>query len=304
MVYQTGFAQTDYIMQWAELESENASTVGTTGLVYHPRLSPDGSFAMVEVQGESEEGTDLWIVDLTSGLRTRFTFDMGDEYGPCWTPDGKFVIYTASTSETNRIMRQPVEGVGGAEILFESERQMRTTGVHPDGISLLFDQAGDGGDVDIFSLPLAGDGEPSAVLATPERQGGGRFSPDGRWIAYHATSAATWDVFVMPAAGGPRKWQVTTNGTVYPQWKADGSELLVSAFNGSVVAYEVDILGESFHVGSSRTVAMTESPSAAGVAYSIHPDGERILRAGPDPTSQAEISYIHLVTDWRRGLAQ
>ena len=91
---------------------------------------------------------------------------------------------------------------------------------------------------------------------------------------------------------------------MYPQWKADGSQLLVSLFNGSVTAYEVDTKGESFHVGSSRQVAVTQGPSAAGVAYSLHPDGRRILRSGPDPTFQAEISYIHLVTDWQRGLVQ
>ena len=44
---------------------------------------------------------------------------------------------------------------------------------------------------------------------------GPAWSPDGRWIAYHTQSAAGWDVFVMPADGGARKWQVTTDGSVY-----------------------------------------------------------------------------------------
>jgi Tol biopolymer transport system component len=304
MTYQTGVSQTDRILQWAELDTENSSSVGTVGQLFHPRLSPDGSRCMIEVRGESQEGTDLWLVELDTGLRTRFTFEQGEEVAPCWTPDGDFVIYVSRTTEINRIIQQPVEGVGGTTILYESQSRLRPSSVSSDGRTLLFDQAVDGGNVDILALSLEEDLEPRTVLSTEASEGGGRFSPDGRWIAYHATSANTWDVFVMPASGGSRKWQVTNVGAVYPQWKSDGSELLVSNFNGSVTAFEVDIHGDSFHVGNSEQVGVTESPSSAGVAFSIHPDGRRILRAGADPTSQAEVSLIHLVSDWEQALAR
>ena len=46
------------------------------------------------------------------------------------------------------------------------------------------------------------------------------------------------------------------------------------------------------------------SPDATGSFYDLHPDGERILHTGVDPAFRAEVSYLHLVTDWQRGLVQ
>jgi Tol biopolymer transport system component len=304
MIFQTGASNTERLLQWVDLTGEGSGAIGTPGQLFRPRVSPDGTRCMVEVVGESEEGIDLWLVDLEAGLRTRFTFEAGDEVAPCWTPDGESVVYVSRNEGLNRIVKQPVEGLGGASVLFEWESQLATDAVNPEGTAVLFTREGEGGDFDMMQLSLEGEGEPSSVRATPDPEGGGRFSPDGRWIAYHGRSASTWDVFVMPAEGGPRKWQVTTHGAVWPQWSPDGSELLVSNFNGSILAYDVQTRGESFHVGSSRQVATAEAPSADGAVYSIHPDGERILRAGPDPTSQSFVSMIHLVTDWRRGLAR
>ena len=47
--------------------------------------------------------------------------------------------------------------------------------------------------------------------------------PGQHSIAYHAMSASAWDIFVMLAAGGARKWQITTDGAVYPKWTRDGN---------------------------------------------------------------------------------
>jgi hypothetical protein len=43
----------------------------------------------------------------------------------------------------------------------------------------------------------------------------------------------------------------------------------------------------------------------AGVPFDVHPDGERIVQAGPDPSVDHDrVSPIHFVTDWRRALAR
>jgi eukaryotic-like serine/threonine-protein kinase len=305
MTYQTGSSLTARVLEWNEIGSDASSSVGVAGQMHYPKISPDGTHCVVEVRGESQTGVDLWLVDLGTGLRTRFTFDPGDEFGAVWAPDSQSIFYTSRVEGgTHRIIEQPVEGMGGSAILLESPTALRTTSVHPDRTALLFERVGADTAVDIAWLPLTGEGEPRDVLVTPAAEGGGQLSPDGRWIAYHTESSSTWDIFVMSSAGGPRKWQITTQGAVYPQWNAEGTRLYVSTFGQDILAYEVDTRGESLRVGGFTRAAISEPPNSLGVAYSLHPDGKRIVRSTLDAGGRGEVSLLHLVTDWRRGLGQ
>ena len=311
LVFQTGASnRTGQLVFWTSLDNGVAEPVGEPGQLYHPVISPDGTRAVIEVRNASNEGTDLWLIDLGTGLRTRFTFAAGDEIRPTWSPDGKSVYYEAKLEKSFQIMQQPVEGLGGTAILLEASREIAPTGIDPAGGTMLLDWEREDGKIEMRRLQLDGgsggdDGEPAVVAANPTTNlGGGVYSPDGRWIAYHTESASGWDIFVIPAAGGPRKWQVTTDGAVYPKWSADGKRLFVSLFSGQLRSYDVDGSGQTFRIGNGTPSITLTSPDASGSYYSLHPDGKRILQSGTDPTFRAEVSYLHLVTDWRRGLAQ
>ena len=138
----------------------------------------------------------------------------------------------------------------------------------------------------------------------PEFEGDGQFSPDGRWVAYHAKSESSFDVFVRSTKGGARKWQVSTDGAVYPKWSPDGKELWVNKFNGTITAFAVDGTGNTFQVGDAHDVGQCESPSQLGVAYDLYPDGKSILQAGRDQSKKEKATFLQLVTDWKRGLVQ
>jgi len=307
LVYQTGVSsQAGQLIYWTGVDNAALEPLGDPGQVFHPSISPDGKQAILEVRDASNEGTDLWLVDLVTGLRTRFTFAQGNEIRPCWSPTGDSVFYASSEGGTYRIMQQPVEGQGGTAILLESAREIAPTSVSSRDKTLLLDFEREDGNIELQRLSLeAGGDEITTLAAAPEDNlGGGEFSPDGRWIAYHTETAAGWDVFVMPAAGGMRKWQVTTDGAVYPKWNHDGTELWVSRFNGDLHVYSVDGAGQTFRVGKFSHPLTVTAPNANGCFYDLHPDGLRILQTGVDPAFRSEVSYLHLVTDWKRGLAQ
>ena len=306
LVYQTGAsAEAGKVLYWTDIANGGTQSLGEMGQIYHPVISPDGTRAVVEVRGASEEGTDLWLVDLETGLRTRFTFAAGNETPPVWSRDGGFVFYASHADENYTIVQQPVEGQGGAAIVLESPHRIAPTSLGLQDRDLLLDFEREDGNFDLRRLDLGGGGEPVVVASVADKVlGGGRYSPDGRWIAYHTPTAAGWDVFVMPAEGGARKWQVTTDGSVYPRWSHDGSELWVSRFNGELRAYAIDGSGQTLKVGSFRQPVAVTGPDGTGNYYDLHPDGLRILQSGNDAAFRAEVSYLHLVTDWRRGLVQ
>ena len=153
----------------------------------------------------------------------------------------------------------------------------------------------------IFLQSTYGDGEPTVIL--PEKGYGGRYSPNGRWIAYGGRTAGDWQGFGMPADGGSRKWQITSSGAAWPQWQPNGLRLFVQGYGNKVVAFEVDPEGRNFGFGAPQELMDTDLMGPRGVPFSVHPDGRRIVQAGPDPNEVGEeVSPIHFVTDWRRML--
>jgi serine/threonine protein kinase/Tol biopolymer transport system component len=307
IVFQTGApSYSGTLLIWRDIESGAQEELGDSGSYFHPKISPDGKQAVIEVRNSPDSGTDLWLVDLVTGLKTRFTFAAGDEIRPVWSPNSDSIFYESVEDGVYRIIQQPVEGQGGAAILLEDPREINPSSVSPDGRYLLFDFTREDGKFEIRRMPLTSTEEETITLASSadSQVGGGVYSPDGRWVAYHTAMATTWNTFVIPAEGGPRKWQVSTNGAAYPVWKGDGSRLWTSKFSGNLQIYEVDGDGSTFRVGPFSTIVTPYSPDPSGSYYDLHPDVSRILQSTRDPQFKNEVSNLHLVTDWQRGLAQ
>jgi Tol biopolymer transport system component len=80
-------------------------------------LSPDGRRAVVKDAPYYASG-DLWMLDLASGRRTRFTFDK-DVYTPAvWSPDGTRIAYSAGRLG-DTIYEKAASGLGDAQVLLK-----------------------------------------------------------------------------------------------------------------------------------------------------------------------------------------
>jgi serine/threonine protein kinase/Tol biopolymer transport system component len=302
LVYQTSSGGAERSLQWAGPTGSQRGSLGDPGDMYRPRVSPDGKQAVVELTDPELDTTDLWLVDLETGLRSRFTFYPGDESNAVWTPDGREILYTAQKDSLNRIMVQPVEGTGSAAAIYEGTRPNALTCVSPDGKSAMLAEETPETDWDIFSLSLE-TGEKVPVVVEDEGQAGGVISPDGRWLAYLSQTTASIEIIVRPMSGGARRWQIDRAGGVYPFWSPDGSSLLYLEFSGEVTRVPVDGSGATFRAGAPQEFARVNPPNAGGIHVSLHPDGERLLHVGGESAAD-ETGYLHLVTDWQRGLAK
>src|SRR6185503_10151009 len=98
------------------------------------------------------------------------------------------------------LYRKGAGGVGDEELLLADDADKMPTDWSPDGRFLLFARLGGQGGQDLWILPLSG-GKPFPFVQTPFSETGGRFSPDGRWVAYASNESSGSEVYVAPFPG-------------------------------------------------------------------------------------------------------
>ena len=127
---------------------------------------------------------------------------------------------------------------------------------------------------------MVGDQKPAPYIQTEFAETQGRFSPDGRWVAYISNESGLFQVYVQsfPSSGG--KWQVSTGGGAQPHWRRDGKELFYLAPDRKLMAVEVNGTGPTFVPGVPKPLfdahVSTAFPGNAHY-YTVTGDGQRFL---------------------------
>jgi eukaryotic-like serine/threonine-protein kinase len=184
-----------------------------------PRLSPDGRRVAV---GITEQDFQVWLYDLARETLTRLTLEGNSNSNPAWTPDGKRIAFVSNMVRS--FFWQLADGSGGLERLTTSEYNGAPNSWSPDGQLLAFIEINPTTGSDVWVLRL-GDRKAQPFLRTPFNEGGPRFSPDGRWLAYVSDESDRWEIYVQPYPGPGGKWQISTDGGTEPVWNPNGREL-------------------------------------------------------------------------------
>jgi Tol biopolymer transport system component len=150
------------------------------------RLSPDGKKLLASNTSARAHTSDLWMYDVQHKNWDRFSFESspGNHVG-VWSPDGQIIIYTALVKGNYlELYRKPVDRSREAEPLLINGTDKLPTDWSRDGTFLLYTQVDLNGQGDLWVLPMKGGKKPFSLTDTRFNEQGGRFSPDGRWIAY------------------------------------------------------------------------------------------------------------------------
>jgi Tol biopolymer transport system component len=217
-----------------------------------PVLSPDFRRIAFNVVLAND---DIWIFDRDSGLSNRVSNEPGDETHVVWTPDGSGVVYNAS--------RPPRLVIRKADASGQPRDLALVAGLpfscSPDGRWLLYSQVHPQTGTDMMLLPLDGKGGAHPFLETRFNEGGGRFSPDGRWVVYVSDEGGSDDVHVRSAAPGGGRLQVSTDGGICPRWSLDGSEIFYIE-GKNIVAVPMRINGSELAAGKPRVLFALPRP--------------------------------------------
>jgi eukaryotic-like serine/threonine-protein kinase len=270
-------------------------------------LSPDSRRLALyrTIQGN----TDIWLVDLSRGVFTRFTFDSSSEVNPVWSSDGSRVVFRSTRSLANDLIEKPSTG-SGAERQFLTSNEVRVPlDSSPDGQFLLYDALNPKTGPDLMALPLTGDGKPFPVVQTNFEEAAGQFSPDGRFLAYESNESGRFEIYVrgFPQLAGP--WQVSTEGGTQVRWRRDGKELFYVAPDGRLMAVPVKVAANNeLEPGRPVALFMTRLARGANAAttggtqraqYAVAADGRFLMNVSID---EAAGSPITIVVNWDAAL--
>ena len=151
----------------------------------------------------------------------------------------------------------------------------------PDGIRVLFWEAGGKTATDVMMLSLEKDRRVQPLIQGPLVDRNPEVSPDGQWLAYESNDSGQLQVFVRPFPDVNKgKIQVSTAGGAQPLWARNGQELFYIAPGGVLMSVPVKS-GTTWTAGPPTR--LFEAPYFRGGGgsdsrtYDVSPDGKRFL---------------------------
>jgi len=314
LAYQAGFRSgLGRELAWFDREGKKLGAAVATGNLLGPALSPDEK--RVAVQHAEQGGSDLWMHEPARGSATRFTFGPRVSGFPVWSPDGSRIAYAANRKGRHELYQHELyqkvaTGAGQEELLLESAANKRPTDWSRDGRLLLYGAVDPKTRWDLWVLPMSGDAgarKPAPYLQTEFDESQGRFSPDGRWVAYVSNESGIQQVYVQPFPASGAKVQISTGGGFEPKWRADGQELFFVTLDRKLMAVTVQASPSgrpSLEPGVPRLLFESQIAVTAATGltsyYEPSADGRRFLinareeRAGESP--------VTIVVNWLAAL--
>ena len=233
-----------------------------------PHVSPDGSRIAF---GITEPGTNIGRIvvrTLDQSRLVRLTADgPGYEWVPVWSPDGTRIAYQTMTNASDCMLHVAVSLGGGVRDIGRCRVYSSTYyDWTPDGRGLLTadHEADDKPNLKLFVLDLDSGAKRYLDYARdPQDQDlEGRYSPDGRRIAFRRGIAPYSDLFMMEADGSSVHALTHLASRIHGfAWTRDGSALVFASDHaGPMALYVVDTTSGDVH---ALGVSPAEWPDAA-----------------------------------------
>ncbi|PYQ10648.1 MAG: hypothetical protein DMH00_10485 [Acidobacteria bacterium] len=290
---------------WFDRTGQPLGPIGPPGTYTEPALSPDGQRVALGRDDPKTGRSDLWVLDLSRGVLSRFTFHPSNDYWAVWSPDGSRIVWASDRAGHDDLYLKPSSGASQDELLLESDHVKWPDDWSRDGRFIVYEESNPTNPktlVDLWVLPLSADRKPFPFLRTEFNETHAQLSPDSRWMAYVSDESGRAEVYVQtfPRAGGKR--QVSTDGGDQPQWRRDGRELFYLAPEGKLMAAEVKG-GPTFEAAVPVPLFGVRVPAVSIGSFRNHfvvsPDGQRFLVN--TIAEGASSSPITVVLNWTVG---
>ena len=281
LVCRGGVASAGSRLTWVDRAGKDLGAVGAPGDYGTLSLSPDGTKIATDIVATGGSAPDIWILDPSRDVTTRFTFDPANDVWPVWSPDGATVVFGSDRAGTFATFQKPSSGATEERLLARLDSDAGPTDWSADGRYIALLEYSGRTRWDIWVLPTFGDRKPIPFAQTEFAEMEARFAPDGRWIAYSSNESSRREVYLQPFPGPGGKLQVSTHGGRDPRWRRDGRELFFLEPDGKLMS--VDVTPSAvLQLSTPRPLFNAPRPDETSLGvyggnYAVAPDGQRFL---------------------------
>ena len=255
-------------------------TLGEQGDWVDVALSPDGARLATSKADPVSGSRDIWIFDVKRGLPERLTSASSDDFAPVWSPGGDALIFSAARDGGINLFRAALAG--------GTDRRIDDGGLalgkyaaswSPDGRVLFIAGGRTIARSDLMLLPAEG-GDAQVFLDSENVETQGRFSPDGRWIAYASNASGRLEVYIKPYNRAGEARRVSEAGGRWPRWRRDSGEVVFMSPDDTLMSASLRMTVEDVTVGEIRPlfkVRPRPQDRLDSYPYDLTPDAQHFI---------------------------
>ena len=283
LVYVPGTGAAELV--WVDRVGSATPITSDAGGFGFPRISPDGTHALVVIPGRPRH---VWVIDLVRHTRRPVSDSSTNNIFPLWGSDGEFIVYASSGG----IMRRAADGSGRAEMILPPKGLRLPTSWSPDRRFLAYyDPAPTEEQRDIFVY----DFENEAIrpfLSSRANERTPAFSPDGRFVAFVSDASGRDEVLVTTFPEPGVTFTISVEGGEEPVWARDGNEIFYRWRDAMyAVAVETD---PTFSPGVPTVLfrGAYNTNISHSQNYDVGEDGRFLMARSADTSSGRELVVV------------
>lgn len=274
-------------------------------------FSPNEKFIAYYSFNSNAVNTDIWIYNKSKHIISRFTYSNSADIFPVWSPDGKKIAFSSNRSGNSfGLFEKKSDGAGTVKTLFTlkkfGDKFLYATDWSRDGnyIALYIpNSVNKKSRGDIWILPVSGNKKPIKFQANNFDEGGAKFSPDGKWIAYWSNESGSYQVYISPS-NGKKKWQITNVKNLWcgPFWVKNGHDIYFGANDNKILEINVEKQGNKISFGNPKLVSDLKSINKNITIYDVNKNGDTFVAGISDKSGTP--SSITMLTNWQSSITQ
>ncbi|HEY6192412.1 MAG TPA: protein kinase [Bacteroidota bacterium] len=226
LVYQQGRVRSGAKLLLTDRTGKTLSTLGESIEHFYVRYSPDGQHIVGSIFDPKLLRLNCWEYDLRTGGRTRITSGTSEGY-PLLSRDGSVLIFNSQRTGNWNLYQKSMKGQGGELALHPGPSEDYPADWSPDGSSILISRIEPSKTKsDLWLMQLSGAREQYPIANTDFDEIDGKFSPDGKWIAYVSNESGEYEVYVKPTGKSEtQSWKISSGGGGVPRWAGISNEI-------------------------------------------------------------------------------
>ncbi|MDQ3489300.1 MAG: serine/threonine-protein kinase [Acidobacteriota bacterium] len=207
LVYIPTRGESNARLVWVDRAGRPTAVEGQRLDYTHLDLAPDGRRALLNLADSKVD-----LIDLQLGTRKQLV----EGSFPIWSSNGERVTFTGPGG----LHSAHADGSSRPEVLVSHPGFVVPTSWNAvTGDLAYYDHR-------TFEISIrSADGKTRRFLGGPGRKRSGRFSPDGKWMAFVSDETGEYQVYVTAYPGPGPTVAVSARGGLSPIWSADGREL-------------------------------------------------------------------------------